>query len=446
MGEKLNLKRITSIRMKQYIIKILVGGVLYANMPAQNVFAQSENTYTTEILNNKTLTDSKREINQISFRVFLNKVKENNLQLLGEKYNVKIAEADVIASKVMPDPELQIETEDESYKIMLGYNLEFGNKRGARVRLAKSEAELAKLEFENFFRELRAEATNAYLEAILQKEILAVKESSYNYMIQLNKSDSIRFKLGEISENDMRQTTVEAATLLSELYQQEAEQKSSLAVLNLYMGKETAELPELSSTWGNFLRDYNLPVLIEIAIENRVDLMAAHKNNQVALNSLKLAGAERKMDIELAVGYERDWHGFMPRNRDAVRTSLTIPLKFSNANKGTIKSANFAYEQSLVERQNVQLNIQTEVIQAYHQYEAARKQILIFDGGLLADSKKVLDGMVYSYRRGETNVMDVLIAQRGYNEVQEQYLETLKNFAEALVQLETACGIWDIDF
>lgn len=382
----------------------------------------------------------------LSFRQYLNEVGKNNLEMLGEKYNVKIAEAEQIASKVMPDPQIEIETEDESYKVMLGYTLEFGNKRGARVRLAKSETELSKLEFENFFRELRAEATDAYLEAMLQQEMLKVKRSSYEYMVQLNNSDSIRLNLGEISVNDMRQTKVEAATLLTEVYQQEADYKASLAVLNFYMGKDITVLPMPNPVWGNFNRDYNLSALIETAKQHRADLLAAEQSSKVAMNELKLAKAERKMDIELAVGYEREWGGYFPKNKDALRTAFTIPLMFSNFNKGAIRAANYSYEQSLVTRQNVELSIQTEVIQAYHQYEATKKQMSVFNTGLLEDAKKVMEGMVYSYNRGESDIMEVLIAQRTYNEVQEQYLETLKGYAEALVNLETTCGIWDIDF
>ena len=58
----------------------------------------------------------------------------------------------------------------------------------------------------------------------------------------------------------------------------------------------------------------------------------------------------------------------------------------------------------------------------------------------------VLDGMVYKYKRGETSILDVLVAQRTYNEVQQEYLETMKGYAASLVALESACGIWDICF
>lgn len=383
--------------------------------------------------------------NNISFQTFLNSVGKNNLSYLAEKYNVDIAEAEVIALKVMPDPELSFEGAKDNYTLELGYALELGNKRGTRINLAKSQSELTKLALSNFFQELRAEAANAFLDAMMQRELLDVKKSSYEYMVQLSKSDSIRFKLGEITENDARQTKLEAATLLNEVYQQEADLKSALAVLNMYMGKSTDVLEIPVGEWGNIERDYNLAELINIASYNRADLMMAAKNTDVVTNQLKLVQAERKMDLGLMVGYERDWNGFFP-NRNSVKAGVSIPLKFSNTNKGAVKAAQFAIDQSKYEYRNVQLQIQTQVSQNFYQYDAAKKKVKQYQLGLLSESKKVLEGFVYSYRRGETNILDVLVAQRTYNEVQEQYLEAMKGYASALVNLEKSCGIWDIDF
>ena len=94
----------------------------------------------------------------------------------------------------------------------------------------------------------------------------------------------------------------------------------------------------------------------------------------------------------------------------------------------------------------MELQIQAEITQAWFGYEAEKKKVAQFKSGMLEDSQKVLDGMVYKYKRGETNILDVLVAQRTYNEVQQEYLETMKGYVTSLVELEKACGIWDIHF
>ncbi|OJV33013.1 MAG: transporter [Bacteroidia bacterium 43-41] len=381
----------------------------------------------------------------VSFADYMNVVGKENLTLLIEKYNIKIADANILDAKVLPDPELGFEGSDEVYSLSLSYDLELGNKRGARVRVARTEADITKLAVEHFFQELRAEATDAYLNAILQRELLDTKRSSYEYMSQLSKSDSIRFRLGEINENDALQSKLEASSLLNEVFLQEAEYKSALTVLNLYMCRAIDTLSIPSDEWTDFGREYELAPLISTASDNRIDLLTAQKNNELAVNQLKLVKAERRMNLGLSISYERDWKGILP-TRDMVTAGVAIPLKFSNINKGRKKAAQYAVEQIRYEEENLRLQIQSEVSQAYYMYEAAKKQVKQYQLGLLDDSKKVLDGMVYKYKRGETAILDVLIAQRTYNEMQEQYLETLKGYASSLVELQKVCGIWDIEF
>jgi cobalt-zinc-cadmium efflux system outer membrane protein len=382
---------------------------------------------------------------KLSFQEFLNQVGKNNLGYLAEKYNVDIAEAEIIAQKVLPDPNLEFEAADETFTLGLAYNLELGNKRGARVRLAKSQAELEKLALEYYYQGLRAEAANLFLDAIQQRELLNVKKSSYEYMLQLSQSDSIRFKLGEITETDARQSKLEAATLLNDVFEQEGIYKSALVVLNQFMGRTSDTLNIPQGKWEGLKRKYILPELTSLGLTNRIDLFAAHKNTEVAANRHKLVKAERKMDIGLSVNYGRDWHGFLPPSR-SYTAGISIPLKFSNFNKGAVKAAQYGIEQTKLQKQNTELQVQSEISQAFFHFEAAKKKVKQYQTGLLDESRKILDGMVYKYKRGETSIMEVLIAQRTYNDVQEQYLETMKGYASSLVDLQKTCGIWDIEF
>lgn len=381
----------------------------------------------------------------LSFQDFLNRVGKHNLNFLAEKYNVSIAEAETVAQKVLPDPELQFEAANDNFTLGLGYSLELGNKRGARVRLAQSQADLQKLALEYYYQELRAESADLFIEAIQQRELYRVKQSSYEYMLKLSQSDSIRFRLGEITELDARQSKLEAATLLNDVFEQEAAYKSALITLEHYMGKVTNTLDTPIGQWNGLEREYILPELISIGLTNRIDLFAAHKNVEVAHNQHKLVRAERKIDLGLSVNYERNWQGILPQSK-AVTGGISIPLKFSNTNKGALKAAQYGIEQTKLQQESTQVQIEAEIYQAFFHFEAAKKKVKQYKTGLLEDSGKVLEGMVYKYKRGETDIMDVLIAQRTYNEVQEQYLETMKGYISALVNLQKTCGIWDIEF
>ena len=270
-------------------------------------------------------------------------------------------------------------------------------------------------------------------------------QTSYQYMLQLSQSDSLRYAAGEITENDARQSKLEAMTLLNTVYTQEAAYQSALVMLNRYMGATADTLNIPLGDWEELSRDFALAELISAGLDNRIDLLAAQKSTEVSTREYKLTRAERRPDIGLSASYERDWHGFLPPARSAIG-GVSVPLKFSNTNKGAIKAAKLRITQSEVRERDMELQIQAEIHQAWYNYEAEKKKVFQYKAGVLEDSRKVLDGMVYKYKRGETNILDVLVAQRTYNEVQQGYLETMKGYVASLVELERACGIWDICF
>lgn len=412
----------------KYIITCLLGMTLGTSLIAQETSRVESNSI----------------IPTLDFATYLKEVGTKNLEFLAEKYNVDIAKAEIVAAKIMPDPELTFEAEKDSYNLELGYTLELG-KRRARINQARVDQELSQLELEAYFKELRTEATIAFLDAMLQRDLLELKQNSYTMMSELHHSDSIRYKLGEITLNDARQTKVEAITLLNEVYEQEAAYKSANVLLNRYMGREITQPTKPMGNIEKLKQDYQLEHLLPIAMDQRVDILIASKNIQSSQSTLRLAKAERRADLGLMVGYERDWHGMWP-NRNTIKGGVSVPLKFSNINKGEVRARKLAIQQSQITRDSKEMDIRVEVSQAFFQYEAIQKQVQQYQGGLLAESKGVLDGMVYKYKRGETNILEVLIAQRTYNEIQEQYLETLKNYAEAIVNLEYSSGIWDIEF
>lgn len=381
----------------------------------------------------------------ISFTEYLNRVGKSNLGYLAERLNVSIADAETVAQKVLPDPELEFEAGSDNFSLGLSYSLELGNKRGNRIRLARSRAELEKLLLEQGFQDLRADAADLFFEAILQRELLGVQNRSYQYMLQLSQSDSLRYAAGEITENDARQSKLEAMTLLNAVYTQEAAYQSALVMLNRYMGATADTLNIPLGDWEELSRDFALAELISAGLDNRIDLLAAQKSTEVSTREHKLTRAERRPDIGLSASYERDWHGFLPPARSAIG-GVSIPLKFSNTNKGAIKATKLRITQSEVRERDMELQIQAEIHQAWYNYEAEKKKVFQYKAGVLEDSRKVLDGMVYKYKRGETNILDVLVAQRTYNEVQQGYLETMKGYVTSLVELERACGIWDICF
>ena len=394
---------------------------------------------------------------RLSYTQYMTSVINDNLGYAAEKLNVPAAQAEVTAAKVFNDPNLSVSYyNNENNTLQMGEGVEvelsktftFG-KRGANIALAKSEQALAEALLADYFRQLRADATVTYLEALRQQRLYQVKQRTYEHMRQLAESDSLRFRLGEIREVDATQSLVEAGVLRNELAQAQSELYRAYSDLRLMMGTfgtDTLFVPEGELQLP--ARSFVLAELLDEAMRERTDLVVASRNKEVASKALKATRRERNTDVDLSIAVSRNAR---VHNEEApappftgVTAGIAIPLKFSNFNKGSVRAARFREQQAELQYQEACLTVQTEVMQAYRTYEVCSQQVEAYDNVLLRQAAEVMEGKNYSYQRGEVSLLEVLDAQRTYDDVQAQYIETLFNYSVALVELERAVGLWDI--
>lgn len=396
----------------------------------------------------------------ISYGSFLEIVSKNNLAFAAEKYYVSISEAQIQTAGILPDPELSFEGVDNGERSMqmgyeigasLGWTLELGGKRKARIELAKSEHELSKSLLADYFRNLRADATLQFLTALRNKMLYQSQLETYKNMQTIARADSLRFAYGEISQVTARQSKLEAKTIYNEVLQIESDWQNSRTELMLFMNQEMeSTLLNPEGDFNRFDRDFSLNDLIVTAQNQRSDLLAALQNKEVATRMVNLEKANRRIDLGLNFGVH---HATYARNEEAptpahtpVSVGISLPLKFSNRRNADLKVAQYSFQQSDLLYTQIEQQIASEIRQAFHVYNAMKKQVAQFQDGMLEEAKAILDGKTYSYSRGETSLLEVLDAQRTFNEVQQSYYETLYNYAAALIELEKAAGIWDLDF
>ena len=397
----------------------------------------------------------------LTYEEYMKNVREKNIEYIVEKYEVSIAEANAQAAKVFPDPELSFSYEDyedwdletgRGYAAELDYTLELGGKRRARMAVARSEQQMTEALVADFFRNLQADATLCYLETLMQKQLAGLAQSSWHSMRDLARGDSLRHALGEIAEVDAMQSRLEATTMMTDYIQAELEYKNMLSDLAVFEGGSAAidSVADVGATHAlPQQKNYNLQMLIEQAQDNRADLRAAIRGKELSAANTRLAKANRVIDLGLNVGFarliERNMEGEAPGFRH-VSAGISIPLMFSNRNKGELRAAQFAERQAEAQFDAVLLQIRNEVVQSYNNYISAFRQAELYQNSTLADAASILEKKKYSYASGETSLLEVLDAQRTANEVYQSYYEALYNANASLVELCRAVGIWNLEF
>jgi len=396
--------------------------------------------------------------NPVTLSQFLLSVMKGNLGYIAGQFNVTIAEAELKASKVFPDPEVSVaysNNEDrtvqmgQSVETGISYSINTGNKRGAGIFLARSQHELSQVILDAYFQNLRADASLSYFTSLKNQKIYLLQKNIYEQMSRLASTDSIRLKNGEATGIDALQSSLEARSQQTEVYQSLADMQNALLDLLLLQGKRYSDTLDYPS--DNFpykQRDLNLSELINKAVQNRADLLVAIKNKEVSEKNLNLLKANRAFEFSLETGYS---YYSIVKNEIApapafngLSAGISFPIKFSNLNRGSLQAADLAVKQSQTIYEETELQITSEVTQAYCNFIGQNKKVEHYNLGLVEDAGKILQGRIYSYQHGESGLIEVLNAQRTYIELQLNHLEALFEYTAALIELERSTGIWDL--
>ena len=384
---------------------------------------------------------------------YMNAVEKQNATYLAERYNVSIAEAQTAAARVFNDPTLSVEYgNNQDWSLQMGqtvdvglsYLFNLGNVRRARINVARSEEEITRAVLDDWFRNLKADATIAWVHAQEARALKEIKRSSYDSMIKVADNDSIRASLGDGSLIDARQSRVESKALYAEYLAADAEYANALQTLSLYAGglafQDVPEEDILLALPSSSAQD-----MVELALENRADLRSAELSRTLSERNLALVKASRAPEFELSLGYS---YNKEVRNEIApaptfhgLSIGVSIPLKFSRLNKGERLAAERTAQQAEAAYEAAKQQIVSEVQQALVSWRSATKVAQECSATMLEDATSILENRRIAYLQGDSSLLDYLMAVRVYNDTAEQCIAAKAGLVTATAELLRAIGL-----
>ena len=387
----------------------------------------------------------------MTYNRYYNLVAEKNVLYIAEKYNIDKATASMEAAKVFNDPELSVSYgNNQDWDLKMGQSVEaemsinpdLEGVRRARIAVAKSEKDITEASVSAYLANLRLEAAEVWAEAWRLRENCAVLEESVNGMIQIARSDSLRFIVGDIGRSDALQSRLEAQTMKGELLKMQAEYLNALDAVSLFCGGEP-----VSSLEGDLPGASLIPAeseIIAMAQSNRADLKAAEFSKKLSENNLKLVRASRAFEMGINLGYSYNTevrNEIAPAPRfNGITVGVSIPLKFSSLNKGEINVAQSEIRQSEYYLEAARQKVRSEVIQAYNSLMAAITVKNQYNESILEDAHNILDSRKTGYLKGESSLIELLSAQQTYLDIMQAYIEACCYNFVCKAQLEQASG------
>jgi cobalt-zinc-cadmium efflux system outer membrane protein len=379
----------------------------------------------------------------------------NNLGLLAERANIGIAEARMITAGLRPNPVLSTGADhldalgtkfDEAngggpteMNLRTDFTVERGGKRRLRVDAARQARSVAELNFTAAARALILDTQNAFLSATAARDALRLARQNsltFERMVEIN---TAREKAGDLAKVELTRLRLAALQARNTVRASELHWRSSLTRLSTLLGR--SDPGSLRDIEGDPRRDPDVPALdalLKTARQRRADLQAlrAEVARAAAEVTLQMAGA--RQDLTLGTEYRRQQG--VNGTSNSVGIFFEVPLPVFNRNQGEIARAAEEKRQLELRLRAREAALAGEVDDVYQQYRTARDLLDDIEKTMIGQAREVRDTTEYSYKRGEATLLELLDAQRAFNETMQSYHEARAEYARALYLLDSVTG------
>ena len=384
---------------------------------------------------------------EISYSEYMERVFNNNIALAARKMDIDIADAGVTGSKIYSDPNIGLTySNNELWNDGIGQTIElelskrftFGVRR-SRMDLADSERKQAVALLEEYMRHFRADATIAYLEHLRAAMLLDEATQIHNDLSEVATNDSLRYVRGDIAQSDWLESRMAQGVARNAMLEAEANRNNTAIKMGYYMGN-LENAAELRGAGTLEISEQAAPLehYASQAIEHRADLAVALSKADLATARQKFNNALRRPELDVKLGAA---YNIAAPDFTTVKAGVSVPLKFSNLNKGARLQDEILVKQANMEIEEARLLVEAEVMQAYNNFRYATKQSETFSGDMLNDMKEVVNSKQRAYELGEIPFLEYLIVKRNEGEMRQQYINALFSKAAAWVELQRSIGI-----
>lgn len=376
-----------------------------------------------------------------------NAFQANNLQLLAEQYNISMADADILQAKIWELPQMSGYINGynpEGRKILdagkaKGFEVTqliyMGGKKKNEIAFAKSNKDVAQLQFSQLLAELHSQLRTNYYSLYYEKLKLENTNKQLGYMNDLLKAYKVQSAKGNVSLKDevrLQSIVIQLNNDQLGINKDILEFEQNLKVLTGI--PETVE-PQISD-------DEVTEILAAQPFGDESDLKRkALENNADYLFNLKLidnsklyAQWQKSLNVpDIKVGAEYDQNSGTFRNEINLKVGIPIPLW--KINKGNVQKAEYAILQNQRNAEFQKLNLETKVQSAFQMWKNRYDQLLEIKSTDLDNLDLVYNGILKNFRNGNVNLIEFTDFMDSYRQTSQQIYDMKNQLIQSVEQL-----------
>lgn len=378
---------------------------------------------------------------------------ERNLSLIAERYNIDMAQAQVLQAKLFENPVISLE--QNVYNRLNGKYFGFGKEgeavveieqvihlagqRNKQVRLEKINKEIAEYQFEEVMRTLRQELNEKFVEVYFLSKSIAIYEKEVNSLQALLGGMKIQQEKGNISLMEISRLESMLFSLRKEKNERENDLLTTRGELNLLLNLPEDTQVQLSLD-EEVLQQLDLSQLsfadLKAIINERPDQKIARSTVNASRANLKLQKSMAFPEFSVKGNYDRV--GNFINDYFAIGVSLSVPI--FNRNQGNIKAARFSIQQAGVQQEYAANRADMELFTAYTSLEKATQLYQSTNMDLERNFEKLITGVNENFTRKNISLLEFIDYYDSYKETCIQLYEIKKNVFLAMENLNTVVG------
>jgi len=379
----------------------------------------------------------------------------HNLTLIAQRANLSVAETQLLTARLRPNPVASFSA-DHLDLLGTGFNetnnggppeiavrvdvpLERGAKRERRIDLATASKALAEAQFADAVRTLRADVTLACVDVLAARATRALVADNLRAFEDLARVNRARVVAGSLAPVESTRSEVARLQFRSTAVRADLDVATALARLRTLLGRSVTDPFDI----GDDLRvpaatSLDLPAVQQLALASRPDLRSLELGQARTLADLRLQEAIGRIDYTVGTEYRRQ-QGVSGRS-NSLGFFVTAPLPILNRNQGEIARAGAERDQLQQQIAAVRAQILSEVDIAFHEYSTNRDLVAAIEHDLIEPATSARDISTYTYRAGGSSLLELLDAQRAFNDTMQSYLDAQAGLRRAAARLNAAVG------
>lgn len=313
-------------------------------------------------------------------------------------------------------------------------------KRALRTGIANSDVAVAQAQLEQVRLDVRIRVRKAFYDLLRAQDEERIHAEHLGVAQQAIEAARIKYTVGKVPQQDVLKAQVALTRLAEHMIRFTQDADMARSQLNTLLGRDPATPITASGTHRAMDALPDAATLVELAFNQRPDLLAAREAAEKSRKEQALAQKAFVPDFTVSAGYMLMPTGTDMRNAYMVEGSMNLPWLNRHKHNAEVAEATAQTTMQEAELASMQNAVRGQIREALVQAQAAQRLARMYHDDLRSQAEATLEASVVAYENDKTDFLDLLDSQMSLVDIDLAWVQALSDFDARLADLELAVG------